>query len=42
MPVEHFHPLIGQWFKSRYREPMEAQRLGWPQIHSGHGFAVNT
>jgi ATP-dependent Lhr-like helicase len=36
MPLEHFQPLIGQWFKSRYREPTEAQRLGWPQIHSGH------
>src|SRR5262249_20200592 len=31
MPLEAFHPLIGQWFEGRYREPTEAQRLGWPE-----------
>jgi ATP-dependent Lhr-like helicase len=34
MPLETFHPLIRQWFVSRYAEPTEAQRLGWPRIQA--------
>src|SRR6478752_1169480 len=32
MPLQNFHPLIRQWFQQRFREPTEAQRLGWPTI----------
>jgi ATP-dependent Lhr-like helicase len=35
--VEHagFHPLTRRWFDSHFREPTEAQRLGWPEIMAG-------
>src|SRR5947209_12616013 len=32
MPLQNFHPLIRQWFQACFREPTEAQRLGWPAI----------
>src|SRR5437870_142072 len=32
MPLQNFHPLICQWFQGHFREPTEAQRLGWPAI----------
>src|ERR1051325_4312258 len=35
MPLEGFHPTISQWFKQRFGEPTEPQRLGWPHIQSG-------
>src|SRR5262245_37789661 len=34
MPLRNFHPLIRQWFQEHFREPTEAQRLGWPSIQS--------
>jgi ATP-dependent Lhr-like helicase len=34
--LESFHPLIRQWFETRYCAPTEAQRLGWPHIQSRH------
>src|SRR3990172_307731 len=30
-----FHPLVEQWFCSRFAAPTEAQRLGWPAITAG-------
>src|SRR5690349_20305519 len=27
-----FHPLTAEWFRKRFGEPTEAQRLGWPEI----------
>src|SRR5262245_56248955 len=35
MPLENFHPIIRRWFESRFREPTDAQRLGWPTILRG-------
>jgi len=35
MPLESFHPLIRQWFCSRFAAPTEPQRRGWPAILSG-------
>src|SRR5262249_46648180 len=35
MSLHNFHPLIQQWFSGRFAGPTEAQRLGWPAIHSG-------
>ena len=32
MPLQNFHPLICRWFEDHFREPTEAQRLGWPPI----------
>ncbi|PKB72374.1 MAG: hypothetical protein BZY87_00890 [SAR202 cluster bacterium Io17-Chloro-G6] len=35
MPVSHFHPLVQEWFKSRFSEPTDAQLQGWPAIAQG-------
>jgi ATP-dependent Lhr-like helicase len=34
MPLQSFHPVIRQWFQARFRDPTQAQRLGWPAIQS--------
>ncbi len=36
MPQFAFHPLIRDWFSSRFSEPTEAQRQGWPSIAAGN------
>jgi len=33
--LAQFHPLTRRWFLEHFREPTEAQRLGWPAIQSG-------
>lgn len=35
MSLTRFHPVISNWFKTRFGEPSEPQRLGWPHILSG-------
>lgn len=35
MPADYFHPLIWQWFTTRFGEPTPPQRLGWPPIAAG-------
>ncbi|MGA8370368.1 MAG: DEAD/DEAH box helicase [Acidimicrobiales bacterium] len=35
MPLDMFHPLIAGWFRERFGEPTEPQRLGWPAIAAG-------
>src|SRR5882724_9157815 len=35
MPLEGFHPTIQRWFATRFGEPTEPQRLGWPKIREG-------
>ncbi len=30
-----FHPLVETWFRERFGEPTEPQRLGWPEIAAG-------
>jgi ATP-dependent Lhr-like helicase len=32
MLMERFHPIVRDWFGSRFEEPTAAQRLGWPSI----------
>ena len=27
-----FHPVIQDWFRSRFARPTEPQELGWPEI----------
>eukprot|EP00456_Euglypha_rotunda_P039450 TRINITY_DN303_c0_g2_i1.p1 TRINITY_DN303_c0_g2~~TRINITY_DN303_c0_g2_i1.p1 ORF type:complete len:1486 (+),score=429.01 TRINITY_DN303_c0_g2_i1:292-4749(+) len=36
MPLQLFHPVIQQWFESRFESPTEPQRLGWPHLVAGH------
>ena len=33
--MSQFHPIIEQWFRSRFAAPTEPQRLGWPAIAAG-------
>lgn len=33
--MSQFHPIIEQWFASRFTAPTEPQRLGWPPIAAG-------
>ena len=35
MPLATFHPIVGQWFATRFGEPTEPQALGWPPIQAG-------
>ncbi|PKB70302.1 MAG: hypothetical protein BZY77_00860 [SAR202 cluster bacterium Io17-Chloro-G5] len=35
MSLDQFHPLVQEWFKSRFSEPTEAQIDGWPAIAQG-------
>ncbi len=35
MSLSGFHPIIQKWFSSRFSEPTEAQREGWPTIAAG-------
>jgi len=30
-----FHPVVGEWFRSRFGEPSPPQRQGWPAIAAG-------
>ncbi|HZL89604.1 MAG TPA: DEAD/DEAH box helicase, partial [Pirellulaceae bacterium] len=33
--MDHFHPLIREWFLGRFGAPTEPQAQGWPHIASG-------
>jgi ATP-dependent Lhr-like helicase len=35
MSLSQFHPLVQEWFNSRFNEPTEAQVDGWPAIAQG-------
>lgn len=35
MALDLFHPVIQQWFRSRFNAPTEPQQLGWPYLASG-------
>ncbi len=35
MPLSQFHPLVQEWFNSRFAEPTDAQLEGWPAIAQG-------
>ena len=35
MALEHFHPIIVDWFRSRLGEPTDVQVASWPAIRSG-------
>src|SRR3954467_9557038 len=35
MSLDLFHPLVAEWFVSRFGTPTEAQERGWPAIAAG-------
>lgn len=40
MALHLFHPVIQQWFESRFDSPTEPQRLGWPHLVAGHNALI--
>ncbi|RMH09895.1 MAG: DEAD/DEAH box helicase [Nitrospirae bacterium] len=34
MPLSHFHPVIAEWFRTRFGEPTDVQVASWPAIRS--------
>ena len=41
MPLSSFDPLAAEWFASRFGQPTEPQRLGWPEIRSGRDVLIS-
>src|SRR5512138_269562 len=41
MPLEHFHPLVADWFRERLGAPTEPQVLGWPEIRAGRDVLIS-
>ena len=35
-----FHPLVRDWFQSRFEQPTDAQRAGWPAIAGGRDVLI--
>ena len=40
MALDLFHPVIQQWFRSRFAGPTEPQRLGWPDLAAGRDVLI--
>jgi ATP-dependent Lhr-like helicase len=40
MPLDQLHPLVRQWFQSRFAAPTDAQIRGWPAIFSGQNALI--
>jgi ATP-dependent Lhr-like helicase len=36
-----FHPAVRTWFERKFREPTDAQALGWPEIISGRDTLIS-
>jgi ATP-dependent Lhr-like helicase len=41
MSLAGFDPLITDWFRERFGEPTEPQRLGWPEIRAGRDVLIS-
>ncbi|MGC2130398.1 MAG: DEAD/DEAH box helicase, partial [Candidatus Aquilonibacter sp.] len=39
--IDRFHPLVREWFASRYGEPTEPQVSGWPAIAAGNDVLIS-
>src|SRR3954468_15779890 len=35
-----FHPIIDSWFRAKFGDPPEPQRLGWPEIAAGRNTLI--
>jgi len=35
-----FHPVVANWFRRKFGEPTEPQRLGWPEITAGRNTLI--
>lgn len=41
MPLAGFDPAVAAWFRRRFDQPTEPQRLGWPEIRAGHDVLIS-
>jgi ATP-dependent helicase Lhr and Lhr-like helicase len=41
MVRESFHPLVGDWFATRFTKPTEPQVQAWPIVRAGHDVLVS-
>ena len=39
--IDRFHPLVSDWFGSRYGKPTEPQLRGWPAIRAGSDVLIS-
>ncbi len=39
--IDQFHPLVSEWFTTRYGQPTAPQIQGWPVIHSGKDVLIS-
>ncbi len=39
--IDAFHPLMREWFSTRYGKPTEPQLQGWPVIHRGEDVLIS-
>jgi ATP-dependent Lhr-like helicase len=40
-PLSVFHPVIREWFESRFSSPTDAQAFGWPAIAQGRNTLIS-
>ncbi|MEW6684147.1 MAG: DEAD/DEAH box helicase [Nitrospirota bacterium] len=40
MPLSAFHPVVADWFKTRFGPPTDAQQQGWPHIVAGRNTLI--
>ncbi|WP_447862442.1 DEAD/DEAH box helicase [Nitrospira calida] len=40
MPLSRFHPVIADWFRTRFGEPTDVQVRSWPAIASGSNVLI--
>ncbi|HEV3138265.1 MAG TPA: DEAD/DEAH box helicase, partial [Pirellulales bacterium] len=40
MHLDGFHPLVRQWFSSRFGQPTDPQQRGWPEIVAGRNTLI--
>src|SRR5215471_21352322 len=40
-PLASFDPLLQDWFRSRFADVTDPQRLGWPEIRAGHDVLIS-
>lgn len=41
MPLASFDPVVAAWFRRRFDQPTEPQRLGWPEIRAGRDVLIS-
>ncbi len=41
MPLEHFDPLVAEWFERKFGAPTEPQTAGWKEIAAGRDVLIS-